>query len=331
MTALSIAFDTIIVGVLALPWVVFAVDLFFLKDAADDFRVKKLLDEMTQRVQPVVAGVMLFAVTYLLGSAISRTAQDFFNDSDLSRFWVTEDNIRTAEYCDQRLETPGTSENNPPGETFRIIPGQFDMLCSTRSTSPENRKQWVCHHLLGNLCDNYTSDAVSRTVQVFRLQEGAVLQNGEDKAERLRQLHNQISVLRGAAFNGVIASVFCLFGWCARQTGKTQRAKTQDGKTQWVWLVPGAFFVFGLCMLYLHFQHNAINAPPFVELTFTLLGVLGCVALRKGEDRRWYGFVLLVSLMLLTGVAYLGWWSTEVLYDREVIYRFYALSHAPLK
>jgi hypothetical protein len=36
MDALRIAFDTIIVGALALPWVFFGADLFFLKNPEDD-------------------------------------------------------------------------------------------------------------------------------------------------------------------------------------------------------------------------------------------------------------------------------------------------------
>ena len=316
MGALSIAFDTIIVGALALPWVVFAADLFFLEDKHDDLRVKVAWAFVTKQVQPAVAGVMLFAMAYLLGSAISRTAQDFFNDDDLIRASLTkgalptEDNIRTAEYCDQDKEIR---------DTFKEIAlGDFDKLCP--ATGAETRKRGICS-LFGRWCDKYSDAAVRQTQQVFGLQEGALLLKGQDKTERLRQFHNQIMVFRGAAFDGVLASVFCLFGWCARKRVAMRR----------FFAVPGVFSALGLVSLYFHFQRTGINEAPFMELTLVLLGMAGFVALRKGEQRRWYGVGLFVSLLLLTTVAYLGWWRTEVLYDQQVIYSFYAQSHGLLK
>jgi hypothetical protein len=80
MEALGIAFDTIIIGALALPWVVFAADLFFLKNQDDDNRVRVAWAFVKENVDLRVAGVMLFAVTYLVGSAISRTAEDLTDD-----------------------------------------------------------------------------------------------------------------------------------------------------------------------------------------------------------------------------------------------------------
>ena len=59
-----------------------------------------------------VAGVLLFAMTYTLGSAVSRIGQDFFNDDDLYlqvggrlfRVGVTEDRILARVYCDSRRQ-----------------------------------------------------------------------------------------------------------------------------------------------------------------------------------------------------------------------------------
>lgn len=307
MGVLSIAFDTILVGAFALPWVLFAADLLFLQAPDDDRRIMYVLGFVTKEVEPAVAGVMLFALTYLLGSTISRTAQDFFNDDDLIHVSVTEDNIRTAEYC--------------APENSSIIPADLKIHCpsDTENEKHESRKQWICHQLFGRLCDEYREDLVSRTQQVFRIQEGALLLQGEDKAERLRHLHEQIMVLRGATFNGLLASVLCLFGWCAK-------------KAPWKrWIlasVPVLFFVLGVVSLYSHLHNKKLNDPPFMELTVILLGLTGGAALRKGENRRWYGHGLFLSLLLLTAVAYFGWWWTEVLYDRQVMYSFFALSHA---
>jgi hypothetical protein len=80
MGAFSIAFDIIIVGALALPWVLLVIHVFF---SANESSLKKLLDWVKDQNQPAVAGVLLFAMTYSLGSAVSRIAQDFFDDDDL--------------------------------------------------------------------------------------------------------------------------------------------------------------------------------------------------------------------------------------------------------
>ena len=107
MGALTIAFDTTIVGALALPWVVLVIHLFFFRGERS---VVALLRWVRKQNQPAVAGVLLFAMTYSLGSAISRIAQDFFNDDDLHiqfptdpplllRVGVNEERILTSVYC----------------------------------------------------------------------------------------------------------------------------------------------------------------------------------------------------------------------------------------
>ena len=338
MGALSIAFDTIIVGALALPWLVFATDLFFLDGQQDDRRALRMLAYVKNdaKVQPVAA-VLLFAVAYLAGSAISRTAQDFFNDDDLiPTTHITEDNIRAAEYCAQEREILTELKVDPSGENFRIVPGEFDTLCAplhdsldgpgteTRSgrSGTEGPKQRICPRLFGNFCAQQRDEVVSRIGKLFQLEEGALLLNGEDKTERLRQLHDQISVLRGAAFDGILAATLCLFGWCATKQVRIRRILA---------FVPGLFFFLGVISLFHHFQTKDINDAPFMELTVILLGFTGFFSLWRGEQRRWYGFGLFTLLLLLTFVAYLGWWRTEVLYDRQIIYSFYAQTHPSLQ
>ena len=80
MGALSIAFDTIIVGALAVSWVALIVHLFFSRDKSG---IEHLLDWVKRQNQPAVAGVLFFAIAFFLGSAVSRIAQDFFDDDDL--------------------------------------------------------------------------------------------------------------------------------------------------------------------------------------------------------------------------------------------------------
>ena len=106
MGALSIAFDITIVGALALPWVLLIVHLFFFEG---ENKLGELLAWIKKQDQAAVAGVVLFAIAYTLGSAVSRIAYDVSNDDDLHiqigrwilRVGATQDRILTSVYCDR--------------------------------------------------------------------------------------------------------------------------------------------------------------------------------------------------------------------------------------
>jgi hypothetical protein len=130
MGAFSIAFDTIIVGSLALAWVLLVIHLFF---SDKEPNIAKLLDWVSKQNQPALAGVLLFAIAYSLGSAVSRIAQDFFDDDDmhfhigkvLFRVGVTESSIRTDVYC-----------RTLPSETE--IPKAADPMAKKRAAFKDN-------------------------------------------------------------------------------------------------------------------------------------------------------------------------------------------------
>src|SRR5258708_36927042 len=121
MGAFIIAFDTIIVGTLAITWVLLVIHLFF---SNTELRLGKLLEWVGKQNQPALAGVLLFAMGYSLGSAGSPIAQDFFDDDDLHfrvshsllREGVTESSIRTAVRCrthQRALATPKPRDPTP--------------------------------------------------------------------------------------------------------------------------------------------------------------------------------------------------------------------------
>ena len=64
MGALSIAFDTIIVGALALPWVLLILHLFF---SSNESSVEALIEKVNKQNQPAVAGVLLFGHNFHSG------------------------------------------------------------------------------------------------------------------------------------------------------------------------------------------------------------------------------------------------------------------------
>jgi hypothetical protein len=292
MDALKLAFDTIIVGALALPWLLIAMDLFVASQEGQMALLWSLVKRGEDRIPPAVMGVLLFTMAYFLGAAISRVSGDFFNDDDLG-LKITEDHIREDVYCS-------------PNERQFIGP----VLSYTDDTRQEHK---VTREEFRAFCD---SKAATQPAElIFRVQESALLLQGGDKTDTLNQLRAQISVLRGAAFNGLLVFVLCGYGWCGRQPAKRRPA----------WWIPIALSAGGGLMLRHHIMHNGLNDPPFMECTFIVLGLAGGYVFWKGAPPRAYGAGLLLSL-LLSGIAYFGWWWTEVLYDQQVLHSFYAQS-----
>src|ERR1700740_2300723 len=125
MGAFSIAFDIIIVGALALPAVLLVIHLFF---SDHESSLKKLLDWVKEQEQPALAGVLLFAMAFPLGSAVSRLAQDFFDDSDLHLHV----HLKTADY-ERWFRLPVATETNIRADTFCEVQEQIQKLPSTQS------------------------------------------------------------------------------------------------------------------------------------------------------------------------------------------------------
>jgi hypothetical protein len=378
MGALTIAFDTTIVGALALPWVVLVIHLFFLEG---ENSIEVLLRWIRRQNQPAVAGVLLFALTYTLGSAVSRTAQDFFNDNDLHiefdehllRDGVTENRILTSVYCDSNKSSllPAGKENPVLGDKISWFQNlkQSETLCQQAlnwsvSTKLDSQDP---DQLGGNPPDPERAKRkrqeraehdreLNRAAQdLFGLQENALMDKGGDYTVRLRQLHDQVMVLRGAAFNGVIAFSLCLFGLGAKFR--------RDHPGSWVHFVfvpvPLVYLVVGLIAAGHHFFDRVPSDPPYMEFTLLLLACAGAWLLwripaqpsdhsrqshhdkavvagkKSGTKSSWleaHWPPLVVVAAILTAAAVLGWWSTEVLYSQQVIYSYDSLnSSAPGK
>ena len=244
MGALSIAFDIIIVGALALPWVLLVLRLFF---SDDEHTVEKHLDWVKNQKQPALAGVLLFAMTYSLGSAVSRIAQDFFDDDDLYlhashylfRVGVTESSIRANVFCNAFRDAETATPSEPPPakqEPSKTPQEPGNPTAAKHQRFKDNNPD--CKYTGRWIVQTYNPDTQERipvspgaheyvnanwinrqeelAQDIFQYQEAAVLLQGTDATERIRQYHDQIMVLRGAAFNSLIAFSLCLFWWSSQ-------------------------------------------------------------------------------------------------------------------
>jgi len=348
MGALTIAFDVIIVGALALPWVLLVIHLFFFEG---ENRLGEILGWMTAQGRQAAAGVLVFAMTYTLGSAVSRIAQDFFNDDDLQlqvggvllRHVVTDDRIRARFYCDASDDDLNRWGAGNPALAGRIK--DFELFRS--GSGCRTLKGFWSRRMYVKVEDsNFTGTAAD----IFGLQENALMAKGGDFTVRLRQLHDQIMVLRGAAFNGVIGFSLCLFAW-----GAMLKRKKPSSWTRWAFVsTPAFYFVVGMIAVMHHFSGGFPPDPPYLEFTLFLLTGAGAwllwwpekpkpASLLKPEEARaeetketpagketeaecfwhiehWARLVLLSAI--LTTTAGLGWWSTELLYTQQVIYSY---------
>jgi hypothetical protein len=352
--ALTIAFDTTIVGALALPWVILIVHLFFLHGESS---IEVLFRWIRRLNQPAVVSVLLFAVAYTLGSAVSRIAQDFFNDNDLHleldghlvRDGVTENRILTSVYCDSNKGNllPVAKENPVLADkisTFQGIPEMKELCKQTLNWSV---------HLESDSEDRAKHDRELNNAaeDLFGLQENALMDKGGDYTVRLRQLHDQVMVLRGAAFNGVVGFSLCLFGW-----GAKFRRHHPGSRLRWVFApVPVFYLIVGMIAVGHHFFDRVPSDPPYMEFTLLLLAGAGAWLLwrppaphpanaanhsqhlketdagfkpkakarYRWREKNWPPLVVVSAI--LTAAAVLGWWSTEVLYAEQVVYSYDAL------
>jgi hypothetical protein len=354
MEALNIAFDTVIVGALALPWVLIVVDLMFWWNGHElqwkggglswtlrtDGGASQAGEHPAEQNAPIgepepraayfntlsaAVSVLLFAVAFLLGSAVSRNAKDFFNDDDLPLFrHITEDAIRANTYCqvDQwpvveiRTDFKDDFGSHHPGPS----PNQLGEECTKLNNAPKFA-WWKVGHSFRRYYQT-PDEIINATKQVFQLQESAVLLAGEEKTERLRQLHNQITVLEGAALNALIAFFLCGFCWLGMK----------GRRVRYLALIAAAAFlgewIFSLSS---HLADNRIDEPPFMEFTLIILGAAGIyILLKRAPVRWWYGTGFVLSLLFF-GMAFFGWWWTEVVYTQQVNFAFYAHSHNLLR
>ena len=367
MEALNLALDITLVGALALPWVMLVFHLFFTDGEGS---IPVLLRWIRKLNQPAAVAVVLFASAYFLGSVVSRMGQDFFNDEDLH---LTEDNVGWKTDNHHLVLRIGPTENRIIASVYcdhpELLPGQTPDPILTGQILAFEAHLDMCGQVLRSFSylgqnraeeDQNLTDSANN---VFHLEESTILNKADDSSSRLQQLHYQVIVLRGAAFNGVVAFALCLFS-----VGGRIRCQKKDSWWRWGAAVFPCFSIALTLVATLHHYFGARPTydPPYMEFTLAVASVCGVVLffmppreskwkakkLKKAESekpaeaaetpqkasdnlpgaqwsacKRWLVLTGMAGLIAVT--AFLGWWSTEQMYTQQVVYSYDAMMKAP--
>ena len=307
MEAVKFAFDTLLVGALALPWLSLLVQMHFPPANHGADRYSALVSALPKQTREIAVSVVVLSLGYFLGAAVWRISDDFFRDPDVLWHMPTEVSIRedvyVHEYCDVKLPNIGAATPVPA----QLKSGPIDFCPSEAQKKPPAYNEW--HDMWGE-----------PITLLFREQENKLLLQGDEKTTRFRELHDQDVILRGAALNGLILAVLCLFGFFA-----SFRIGSRHGMRFVATHLPAAVLIlYGVYKIVIHFQGlssdpDPFHDPPLAEAVILLLG-LGGLPARAPEASRWkYGHGCWLSLTLAI-VAYGAWWWTEVMYNQGVLH-----------
>jgi len=315
MDTFKIAFDTVVIGALALPWVLLLLDLFLRSEKKGHapgqtfLNLSPTLKFIKDNELSTVAAVLLFAMAYVMGAGISRLSGDFLNDDDwglevFSARVPTKDKIHYQVYCN-------------PNQKWIVDP------CPCVKSDPH--KPCPFGGSLTPVKDGDEEELHIRAKRFFELQEGALLNQGDKTPGRMSHIYQQLVVLRGAVLDGVVLTVLLLLCFFAKQK---------------MW---GRGAVTNFCVLFLGWAAVALRhhlcelgrrqyliEPPMLECSFIVIVVLaGIPLIWKGAPNHAYGIGFLVSFAM-TLLAYAGWWWTEIVYDELVLNLYMAKSQGLL-
>ncbi len=283
MDVFKLAFETIVVGLLAFVWLGVATYLF-----SPDF----LSDLLSRRIpafakdNQTLLSVAVLTVAYCLGSAILPISSQLLNDEH----WPLPENaIRCQVFIQQQIQLQGID--------FTVVP---------KHLSPHDVKPVHCSYWAPMFED-------------FQFQESKLLNQGTDHGEQLKLLHERIVVLRGAVFSGFVLSLLCLFAYFAPVFGHPAHwIKTVCGG-----LLAISLAVFALLNgLQDLFNHQIFDIPVLEGLVFSVFSFGAIVVARGLRTAIFLKKRYLFAVIFFALLAYGGWMSSEIIYDQQVISSF---------
>lgn len=314
LDALKFAFEILIVGTLALPWLAV---LHRMCSKTTSFSFQNYLSTIPRGARDTLSIAVIIAFGYFLGSSVSRFSRDFFND-ELWQPFPTENLIRDGVYYDEFCTVHRNVYKGWDEAAHLQSPKNFCALLD-QDKKPIDDGPDVYHSFAELIQPRNQFD--ERVQEVFHLQEGELLLEGTDKVDRLKQYFDQITVLRGAAFNGCILFALCAIGFFGTLWDSIAH--------RWLRFVallpPAALLFYALGSLIDHSSHssttNFYSDPPLAELVMLLLAGLGLYFVPKGEqkDKAFYARSTILAAVI-AAVSFGGWWWTEVMYDDQVIH-----------
>ena len=304
MDAIKLAFETVIVGLFALPWLWVMIDL--LNPNVFHFSgIRRLAAYISVELRTPAIGITLFSLVYLLGSMITPVAHEFFNDPDmLGKFLPTDEKIQAYNF--KQVGATTASDRN--------LPAKFELMNSRDANAAAA-----------------DPDSVS---DKFEREESAVLLRGPDSCERLNRLHEQLTVLRGAAFSAFALMVLCGFAWCGRYSVEgvvagEKPALRQQLRCSIALVVSSAFIFLAGRSLVADLHSLESGDMPIAEIVLLVLGGFRLyVAICRARSRLKFHGVMFVFAFCFTLLCYTGYGCTERSYDQELFYTYQALTPA---
>ena len=352
MDVFKLAFETTVVGLLTVGWLVVVTYLLF-----PNFRLDSLGEFLPDSLQNnlTAMGIGALILTYCLGSAVLPISSQLVNDEH----WpLNESAIRCQVFTHQQsdfldvglnaipqdkasnLNRPFTLNDLEPRHCSYWAPiftrekvGFFERLrrfgvrwigqpIDTDETTQDRNS--ICQtRPKSTACDEFKAD---RILTIFRQQETAVLSQAAERTESLRQLHERIVVLRGAIFSGFVLVLVFLFAFFARVNGAPSH-----------WIRPAfggvlalAFTVFAGCNGYQDLVNRNIFDIPVFECLVMVITLFGLrLVFHKAKNERFHSKRYLLITLFFTGLAYGGWMWSEIIYDQQVMSSYVILQQTP--
>ncbi len=157
-------------------------------------------------------------------------------------------------------------------------------------------------------------------MKLFQLEDSELLLQGVDRIDRLKQYFDQITVLRGAAFNGFVLFSLALFGSFGQLKDRWLGHRVLQLLTFLPPVIAPVWVLLNLWRHWGHHIHNLYSDPPLAELAILLLATAGFFMIRKPSKVLLPYFRICIMAGVLTAVSFGGWWWTEVMYDLQVIH-----------
>jgi len=119
---------------------------------------------------------------------------------------MTQNRIFASVYCEKQ-------SFQPPRRASAVLAAKIEDFRS-HSCACTRTIRWHAH--LDRNQEEEEEELNEDAGDVFGLEQGDLLLQSEDSTLHLRQLHDQVMVLRSAAFNAMITCAMCLFAWGVR-------------------------------------------------------------------------------------------------------------------